>query len=143
VTGSLTTFQSDLGRALRGEDACPIDSRSVGFRFTMQVRHSWRKGRAMLAARTILSALGECTMAKPSTRKKATKKGTKIDPRVLSHPGTHAMIARVAGCNKPPILWRKQGDGSWLECFLNPDCTYGNCRAVDENEVPAEVRNGG
>jgi hypothetical protein len=59
VTESLATFQSDLGRALRGEDACPIDPRSAGFRFTMQVRHSWRKGRAMLAARTILSALGD------------------------------------------------------------------------------------
>jgi hypothetical protein len=58
VTGSLAAFQSDLGRALRGERACPIDPHSAGFRFTMQVRHSWRKGRAMLAARTVLSALG-------------------------------------------------------------------------------------
>jgi hypothetical protein len=59
VTGSLATFQSDLGRALRGEHVCPIDPGSAGFRFTMQVRHSWRKGRAMLAARMVLSALGD------------------------------------------------------------------------------------
>jgi hypothetical protein len=59
VTGSLAAFQSDLGRALRGEDACPINPHSAGFRFTMQVRHSWRRGRAMLAARTVLSALGD------------------------------------------------------------------------------------
>jgi hypothetical protein len=53
------SIRSDLGRALRGEDACPIDTHSAGFRFTMRVRHSWRRGRAMLAARTVLSALGD------------------------------------------------------------------------------------
>ena len=52
------------------------------------------------------------------------------------------MITRVAGCNKPPILWLKQGDGSWLECFLKPDCTYGNCHAVEAKHVPSGVRRG-
>jgi hypothetical protein len=96
--------------------------------------------------RTTLSNEEERNMANPPRKKKATKKTTKktkkIDTSLLSHPGTTAMIARVTGCNKPPILWRKQADGSWLECFLNPDCTYGNCRAVDESEVPAEIRAG-
>lgn len=57
MTGSLAAFKSDLGRALRGEATCPIDPHSAGFRFTMLVRHSWRQGRAMLAARAVLSAL--------------------------------------------------------------------------------------
>jgi len=58
-----------------------------------------------------------------------------------SHPATAAMTARVAGCNKPPILWRKIGD-SWMECFLKSDCTYGNCQEVDESQVPEAIRNG-
>src|SRR6516225_6165306 len=58
-----------------------------------------------------------------------------------SHPATAAMTARVAGCNKPPILWRKIGD-SWMECFLKSDCTYGNCQEVDESQVPAAIRRG-
>jgi hypothetical protein len=57
VTKSLAAFQSDLGRALLGQGPCPIDSHSAGYRFTMQIRRSWRKGRAMLAARTVLLAL--------------------------------------------------------------------------------------
>ena len=78
-------------------------------------------------------------MAKKKT--KQTKRSKKpFDMDLLSHPGTTALLARVGSCNKPPILWRKQGDGSWLECFLNPDCTYGNCHAVDESDVPPEVR---
>jgi hypothetical protein len=80
-------------------------------------------------------------MAKKAKKRTAKKiKQRHID--LASHPGTTAMIARVSACNKPPILWQKGGDGSWLECFLRPDCTYGNCRAVDESEVPAEIRNG-
>ena len=61
---------------------------------------------------------------------------------ILSHPGTHALIARVTTCNKPPIQWLKQGDGSWLECTLKSDCTYGNCHEVPASEVPPEVRGG-
>jgi hypothetical protein len=57
VTRSLAAFQSDLGGALLGEGPCPIDSGSAGYRFTMQIRHSWRKGRAMLAGRTVLLVL--------------------------------------------------------------------------------------
>ena len=58
-----------------------------------------------------------------------------------SHPATTAMTARMAGCNKPPILWRKIGD-SWMECFLKSDCTYGNCQEVDESQVPEAIRKG-
>ena len=58
-----------------------------------------------------------------------------------SHPATAAMTARVTGCNKPPILWRKIGD-SWMECFLKSDCTYGNCQEVDESQVPEAIRKG-
>jgi hypothetical protein len=55
MTRSLAVFQSDLGRALRGEDTCPIDPHSAGFRFTMMFRRSWRQGRAIMAARAVLS----------------------------------------------------------------------------------------
>ena len=75
---------------------------------------------------------------------KAKKRSGKQDKQssmdLLSHPATVAMIARIGHCNKPPILWRKQSDGSWLECYLLPDCTYGNCHAVDASEVPSALR---
>jgi hypothetical protein len=80
-------------------------------------------------------------MAKKAKKRTANKK-KQIDAELLSHPATTAMIARIGSCNKPPILWRKQGDGSWLECFLMPDCTYGNCHAVDSSEVPPGIRKG-
>lgn len=57
MTGSLAAFQSGLGRALTGEDTCPIDSRSAGFRFTMKVRRSWCEGRTMMAARAVLAVV--------------------------------------------------------------------------------------
>lgn len=78
--------------------------------------------------------------ASPS-KKKIGKKQTR-KTKLLSHPATAEMIARVNGCNKPPILWRKQSDGSWLECFLKPDCTYGNCQVVSPSQVPLAIRNG-
>ena len=83
-------------------------------------------------------------MAKRSkpNRARIARKKKQFDPSVFSHPGTTAMLARIAGCNKPPIIWLKQADGSWLECFLKPDCTYGNCHAVDESVVPQGVRGG-
>lgn len=84
-------------------------------------------------------------MAKKAKKAGSKKKASKIETRhrkLLAHPATAEMIARVNGCNKPPILWRKHRDGSWMECFLKPDCTYGNCREVSPNEVPLAVRNG-
>jgi hypothetical protein len=71
------------------------------------------------------------------TRRRKTK-----PQDAFSHPGTTAMLSRISGCNKPPIIWRKLGDGSWLECFLMSDCTYGNCHAVDPSDVPPDVRDG-
>jgi hypothetical protein len=59
VTRSLASFQSELGRALLGEDACPIDRHSAGFRFTMKVRRSWCEGRSMIAAREVLKLIPE------------------------------------------------------------------------------------
>lgn len=56
---SLAAFQSDLGRALLGEDTCPIDRHSPGFHFTMAVRRSWCEGRSMLAARAVLKLMGD------------------------------------------------------------------------------------
>jgi len=76
---------------------------------------------------------------------KKAKKAGNVRSRHLSlaaHPGTTAMLARVGGCNKPPIMWRKDGD-FWEEAFLKSDCTYGNWQQVDESEVPESVRNGG
>jgi hypothetical protein len=55
MTLSLAAFQSGLGRALMGEDTCPIDPASAGFRFTAEVRRSWCEGRTMIAARTVLT----------------------------------------------------------------------------------------
>lgn len=57
MTGSLAAFQSRLGRALTGEDTCPVDPHSAGFRFTMTVRRSWCEGRAAMAARAVLTLL--------------------------------------------------------------------------------------
>ncbi len=57
MTGSLAAFQSDLGRALQGEDTCPIDPRAAGFRFTMAVRRSWCEGRTIMAARAVLTVM--------------------------------------------------------------------------------------
>ena len=86
-------------------------------------------------------AIRDSAMAKKAKKGTARKK-KQFDMDLLSHPATAAMVARVSGCNKPPILWRKQADGSWMECFLKADCTYGNCHAVDESEVPPDIRNG-
>jgi hypothetical protein len=80
--------------------------------------------------------------AKISKAKRSTPSKTNAGLFNLdSHPATAAMTARVTGCNKPPILWRKIGD-SWMECFLKSDCTYGNCQEVDESQVPEAIRNG-
>jgi hypothetical protein len=57
MTESLAAFQSGLGRALLGEDTCPIDPHSPGFRFTMTVRRSWCEGRSMIAARAVLKLM--------------------------------------------------------------------------------------
>ena len=57
MTESLATFQSRLGRALRGEDTCPIDPHSAGFRFTLRVRRSWCETRSIAAARAVLKLL--------------------------------------------------------------------------------------
>lgn len=57
MTGSLADFQSGLGRALLGEETCPIDPHSAGFRFTMTVRRSWCEGRAIMAARAVLTVM--------------------------------------------------------------------------------------
>jgi hypothetical protein len=63
----------------------------------------------------------------------------KTTPELL-HPATSAMIARGARCNKPLILWRKEPDGSWMECYLQADCTYGGCVRVDPSQVPPDLR---
>ncbi len=83
-------------------------------------------------------------MAK-KTKKRAAKKAKRPDAIVFSgslqdDPGTNVMADRVARCNKPPLKWLKQADGSWLECTLRSDCTYGNCHEVSANEVPPEIR---
>ncbi len=57
MTESLAAFQSRLGRALRGEETCPIDPHSSGFRFTMTVRRSWCEGRSVVAARAVLKLM--------------------------------------------------------------------------------------
>jgi hypothetical protein len=75
--------------------------------------------------------------------KKTTKAGkvTAKHRKVAAHPGTSAMLARIGGCNLPPIRWSKDGD-QWMEMFLKSDCTYGNPEVVDASEVPANIRNG-
>ena len=57
MSGTLAEFQSRLGRALAGEETCPIDPDSPGFRFTLSVRRSWCEGRAIMAARTVMTML--------------------------------------------------------------------------------------
>ncbi len=79
---------------------------------------------------------------KPTGKKGAKKASKKSVSSVHLHPGMTAMLARTGDCNKPPIQWLKQADGSWLECYLRSDCTYGNCHEVSASDVPAAVRNG-
>jgi hypothetical protein len=55
MTMSLAAFQSALGCALQGGDACPVDPDSPGIRFTAKVRRSWCEGRAINAARVVLT----------------------------------------------------------------------------------------
>jgi len=57
MTEALAAFQSRLGRALRGEDTCPINPDSPGFRFTMIVRRSWCEERSIVAARSVLKLM--------------------------------------------------------------------------------------
>lgn len=57
MTESLGTFQTGIGHALQGLGPCPIDANSAGFRFTAKVRRSWCKGRAITAAREVLTML--------------------------------------------------------------------------------------
>jgi len=59
MTSPLAAFQSALGLALMGQDTCPIDPESEGFRFTATVRRSWCEGRATIAARTVLALVPE------------------------------------------------------------------------------------
>jgi hypothetical protein len=55
MTGDLAAFQSGLALALRGENTCPINPDSAGFRFTGEVRRSWCELRTFSAARAILT----------------------------------------------------------------------------------------
>jgi hypothetical protein len=57
MTMSLAAFQSGLGWALQGGGTCPVDPDSAGIRFTAKVRRSWCEGRAINAARTVLTLL--------------------------------------------------------------------------------------
>ena len=79
--------------------------------------------------------------ANKAAKKAKTGKLKASHRKLMSHPGTAAMLARVGGCNKPPIRWRKDGD-QWMELFLKSDCTYGNPQVVDASQVPEDVRNG-
>src|SRR6476620_2542106 len=87
------------------------------------------------------------TAKKAKTGKSAAKKTSKqvakkagLGRSLASHPATMAMTARVNSCNKPPIKFIKQPDGSGLECFLKSDCTYGDCVPVAASEVPAALK---
>lgn len=81
--------------------------------------------------------------AKPKGGKtNATNISLPVPGQPLLHAGTSVMIARSGKCNLPLILWRKLGDDSWEECFLQADCTYGGCVPVDASLVPPDVKGG-
>ena len=46
------------------------------------------------------------------------------------------MRQRVKSCNLPAIQYRKMPDGSWLECYLQSDCSYAGCTPVAAPPVP-------
>jgi hypothetical protein len=71
---------------------------------------------------------------------KAKAKKAAVHHALAAHPATIAMVARVTSCNKPPILFRKQSNGTWMECFLKADCTYGDCVEVPASQVPAKLK---
>lgn len=77
---------------------------------------------------------------KGALKKGAAKKTPAIKSKLLAHPATAAMVARINGCGKAPIQWERLADGTYLECFLKSDCTYGNCVPVDASQVPPEYR---
>jgi hypothetical protein len=60
--------------------------------------------------------------------------------QLMAHPATTVMLSRMASANLPPIKWRQQADGSWLECYLLPDGTYGNCDPVNPDSVPQSIK---
>jgi hypothetical protein len=62
---------------------------------------------------------------------------------LMSHPATAVMLGRMSKFGKPPIKWREQADGSWLECYLLPDGSYGNCDPVAASAVPPGIRKKG
>jgi hypothetical protein len=72
---------------------------------------------------------------------KAADKTGKSNINLLSHHATTAMLDRMGRHNLPPILWRQQADGSWMESHLLPNGRYGNGTAVNESDVPPDVRN--
>jgi hypothetical protein len=88
--------------------------------------------------------------ASKTTRKRSTRKAPprsvanlkhgEIPADLLSDPATVAMFSRMNTHNKPPIKWLRQADGSWLECYLMPDGTYGNCDPVAPDVVPPAIR---
>ncbi len=85
-------------------------------------------------------------MAKKTRKQRAVKtaritSAESVSDSLSDDPATNVLVDRVARCNKPPLKWLKQSDGSWLECSLRSDCTYGNCHEVSANEVPPEIRN--
>ncbi|MBY5536597.1 hypothetical protein HFO42_25930 [Rhizobium leguminosarum] len=49
---------------------------------------------------------------------------------------TDVMARRSAGCNQPAVKYRRMPDGSWLECYLQSDCTYGGCKPISADQVP-------
>jgi hypothetical protein len=80
-------------------------------------------------------------MVKQAKRRRRHDKDTvQSSHELMSHPATTAMLARMSHFKKPPIKWRQQADGSWLECYLLPDGTYGNCDPVSKELVPESIR---
>lgn len=103
-------------------------------------RGTTRKATSKRAGKTASGTKRKGAAKTKSAPKRGPVKGARPkavrNKAVLAHPGTAAMIDRINACNKPPICWQRLADGSYLECYLRADCTYGNCVPVDPSQVP-------
>ena len=77
---------------------------------------------------------------RPAARKSAGRASPKTNHQALSNPAMEILLDAVRRCGMQPSILITQSDGSVLRCELLPDCTYGNCRAVQPAQLPVRLR---
>ncbi|MDX0949472.1 hypothetical protein GOD93_28100 [Sinorhizobium medicae] len=106
-----------------------------------------RKKRPKIAP--VSTSVAQSALALETLVAKATELHAKISMAADEIASAHAefselmdtsdvMSARSAHCNKPAVIYRKMPDGSWLECYLQSDCSYAGCRPIAAELVPVD-----